>query len=398
MEYRIAKGWRIAAVVFSIMFIIGGLAFLLSPWYDHNMNKAPLVAILVGGAFIALGAAAWADTLKSKLTIDNYSITQEGAFKRKSLLLADIKGYRTEKDYIFLVPESGKGALKISNYVENKDELRAWIEGKYPDVDMLVVEEETKEILADENFGGTTEERQQLLANAKKTATIFNVASTIIIFWLFIYPKPYQLAWVMALLVAPASLYILWHFKGLVTVNDTKKSAYPSLLPILFLVCLLAGVRAIIDYDIYLYNNVWKYMVGVAAALTAATYSIAYTGHQKNINKKPIIFALAALFALYGYGATVFVNCHFDTKPPQVFTEPVTDMRVSHGKSTTYYITTAPWGQYTQPKEMSVAKSLYNSLQSGDSVNIYLRPGQLGIPWYFVERQTIIAPPTSLNK
>ena len=398
MEYRIAKGWRIAGVVFGILFIAGGLAFLLSPWYNDNMHKTPIVAIVAGAAFMALGAVAWVDTLKSKLTIDNVSITQEGAFQRKSLLLADIKGYRKEKDYLFLVPKSGKGALKISNYVERREELRAWIEGKYPDVDQLVVEEETKEILADENFGSTTEERQQLLANAKKTATIFNVTSTIIIFWLFIYPKPYQLAWVMALLVAPASLYILWRFKGLVTVNDTKKSAYPSMLPVLLFACLIVGVRALIDYDIYVYNNVWKYMLGIAAVLSAATYSIAYTGHQKDINKKPIIFALAALFAMYGYGATVFANCHFDASQPQVFTEPVTDMRVSHGKSTTYYITTAPWGQYTGPKEISVAKSLYQSLQPGDSVNIYLQPGRLGIPWYFVERQTIIAPPMPGNK
>jgi len=387
MEYRIAKGWRIAAVIFSILFITGGLAFLLSPWYDENMHKSPLVAILGGAAFIAMGVAAWADTLKSKLTIDNYSITQEGAFRRKSLLLADIKGYRKEKDYVFLVPKSGKGALQISKYVENLDDLKTWVEEKYPDVDQLVVEEETKEILADENFGGTTEERQQLLAQAKKMANIFNGASTVITFWLLFYPKPYHLAWVIALLVAPASLYILWRFKGLVTVNDTQKSAYPSMLPILLFSCLIVGVRALIDYDIYLYNNVWEYMVGITAALTGATYSIAYTGHQKNINKKPVIYALAVVFAAYGYGATVFTNCHFDASLPQVFTEPVTDMRVSHGKTTTYYITTAPWGRYIEPEEISVASSLYNTLQQGDSVNIYLQPGRLGIPWYFVERQ-----------
>jgi hypothetical protein len=180
---------------------------------------------------------------------------------------------------------------------------------------------------------------------------------------------------------------MLWHFKGLVTVNDTKKSAYPSMLPVLLFSALIVIARALIDYDLYLYTAAFKYAIGIGAALTAITYYIAYTGYQKNINKKPIIWALAVLFMIYGYGLTVFVNCYFDNTKADVFTESVTEMHVTSGKTTTYYITTTPWGHFTEPEEVSIPKSLYNSLQTGDSVNIYLQPGKLGIPWYFIRKQ-----------
>jgi len=62
-------------------------------------------------------------------------------------------------------------------------------------------------------------------------------------------------------------------------------------------------------------------------------------------------------------------------------------MRISKGKSTSYYITTTPWGRYTQPEEVRVSRSLYQGLQLGDSVNIYLQPGKLGIPWYFLDKK-----------
>jgi hypothetical protein len=398
MEYRISKGWRIAAVIFSLLFIFGGLAFLLSPWYDANMHKAPVLAILVGAAFMALGCVAWADTIKSRLIIDGTSITQEGVFRRKSLLLNDIKGYRKEKGYVFLVPKSNGKALQVSNYVENLTELKAWIEEKYPDADQLVVDDETKGILADEHFGVTEDERKYQLAQATQVSKVFNIIAIILPLWLLFYPTPYQLAWLLVLTLPPISLYIVWRYKGLVTVNDTKKSAYPSMLAALLVSCLMVGVRALIDYDVYLYNKVWPYTIGIAVALTTATWVIAYTGYQKNINKKPILFVLALLFAGYGYGATVFYNCHFDAAMPTVFTQQVTKMYTTSGKSTTYYITTGPWGRFPDEQNISVPKSLYNSLQAGDSVNIFLKQGKLGIPWYFVGKKETDPLPAEITK
>jgi hypothetical protein len=126
--------------------------------------------------------------------------------------------------------------------------LKQWVEDNYQDADNAVIEEETKEILADEHFGATEDERLTLLVKAKKVSFFFYIAAFAVSIWLLVYPKPYELLWYTALLMPPAGLYILWRFKGLITVNGDKKSAYPTLLPVFIYSPMLLTARAFIDY------------------------------------------------------------------------------------------------------------------------------------------------------
>jgi hypothetical protein len=67
-----------------------------------------------------------------------------------------------------------------------------------------------------------------------------------------------------------------------------------------------------------------------------------------------------------------------------VYPAAVTGQRVSHGRSTSYYLTLSPWGPMTGAFETSVGRRLYNAVNLGDTVEVSLHSGWLHIPWYQV--------------
>jgi len=385
MEYWISKGWRITGAVLCLLFIAGGIVIICIPFFKNGETN-PVLTTILGLVFIVIAALAWADTIKTKLTITGDSVEVLRAFSRRSLSLNEIKGYRKVKDVYMLIPGSGSKALRIPQYLENYASVKTWIEEKFKDVDAVQVEEETKEILSNDQFGFTVEDREAMLKKAKTIARIVNGAATGLAVWLLVYPTPYVPLMFAALILPVVALYIIWRFKGIVTVNDATKSAYPSMQVTLFFCCLLLFVRAMINYDLYAYQKLWQWVAVVTMVLSAAVYSIAFTGPHKTINKKPVFFLLVVLFAGYSYGAIIFANCHYDTSKAQVYKLPVIDKHISSGKAKTYYITTPAWGRFTGQQDISVAASVYESVSMNDTVNIYLLQGKLGIPWYFLDK------------
>ena len=58
----------------------------------------------------------------------------------------------------------------------------------------------------------------------------------------------------------------------------------------------------------------------------------------------------------------------------------------SSGKTTTYYLEAGAWGPRTIPEEVTVTEKLYEQTQPGDTVHAYLFPGQLGVPWFSIDK------------
>ena len=74
----------------------------------------------------------------------------------------------------------------------------------------------------------------------------------------------------------------------------------------------------------------------------------------------------------------------YDESNPETFQSKVLDKRISSGKTTTYYLKLTAWGGQTESDDVSVSEELYNYLEVDDNVNIYLKKGQLDIPWFIV--------------
>lgn len=87
----------------------------------------------------------------------------------------------------------------------------------------------------------------------------------------------------------------------------------------------------------------------------------------------------------YPYGLIVSVNGAFDGSEAQVFPVQVIGRWVSHGKSTAYHLSLAPWGPSLQPTDKVVSRSTYDSVARSNRVQVWLREGALGLPWYTVK-------------
>jgi hypothetical protein len=102
MEYRIAKGWRIFVIICGAGFLIAGLASLIHSFAVPRTGQKVLF-VLFGLIFGPISILMYLDVIKTRLLIDQYSLTMVRAFSSRTLLLNDIAGYRIgDKNIVYL--------------------------------------------------------------------------------------------------------------------------------------------------------------------------------------------------------------------------------------------------------------------------------------------------------
>jgi hypothetical protein len=181
------------------------------------------------------------------------------------------------------------------------------------------------------------------------------------------------------------AFYLLWHFKGLVTINADSHSAYPSLFFVLLASCLAAFVAALSIYKIHELSKSVTYLVVGTVALTLLLYCVVFAGARKRASKKAMLFAMALIFAAYSLGSTIFINCNYDASSPRLFRLPVVNKHVEQGKHTNYFITVTAWGHFNRQNDVNVSKEDFKKISIHDTISIYLFKGYLNIPWYRVK-------------
>ena len=63
------------------------------------------------------------------------------------------------------------------------------------------------------------------------------------------------------------------------------------------------------------------------------------------------------------------------------------DKRISKGRRhTSYYIKVMPWGHHYDTEEITVDYQKYNRVAVGETVEIDLKNGLFGIPWYYIDK------------
>jgi hypothetical protein len=87
---------------------------------------------------------------------------------------------------------------------------------------------------------------------------------------------------------------------------------------------------------------------------------------------------------LYGFGCVRNINCAFDNSEPKQINTKVADKQVEHGKSTTWTLKLMSWDDNPSTKNIEVSQSVYDQYQVGNNIDIYIKPGLLAIPWYYI--------------
>ncbi|GAA4348183.1 hypothetical protein GCM10023185_03850 [Hymenobacter saemangeumensis] len=385
--FATAKGWRIFLYV-----LLPPMAaiFLAMPLLAQNA-KEPSLGLTAFMAVLGIGMGGFfiyglLETVRWRLILGPEQLSQVGAFKTKTLAWDEVKGYRITQQYTFVVPkDKRKSTLKIGYTTERYVELQSWLARHFPNADVLEQEAAEKEALADHALGNSTEERSEQLARAAGTAKLLNIAGGLSAAWLIFFPRPYEWAVICALAVPLLAAAALWRHQGALRLNETTNSPYPSVLLAVLLPSLALSIRGLFDFEIVAYQQLWP-VVGRAAVSMALLLGL---GTREWLFRRQTAFAasltLVFMAALYGYGASTCINAAFDGQRGRVFHTQVLAKHSSSGKTTTYYLTVQPWGPFPEVADIQVAQEQYQLMRPGSVVDIRLRPGRLGVPWYAVE-------------
>lgn len=378
-----SKGYKAFCYFFALAAFAGAGFLFYHAGTSHQNHR--WLSIGIGILVIALGCYVIWEVRATLVTVDDYSVMMQSAFLTRSILLKDLEGYRVgEKDHFFLVPRTGK-QRQLTQGIERRGELIEWIKENYTDLDARDLEANAEELLGDERFGLTKEDREETLAKTKRFTRAANIVGVAVALWYYFYPVPYELAMAGAFLAPLVALYMCWRSNGLIKFYSTKTSPYPSLGTLIAGPIFAIGLKALLAYDIYAFPaKAWALMVGGIVALLLLVLVFAREAFASEKKKGGFIFVALVAAATYSYGTLIISNGHFDQGRGQEWPVKVTDKYETHGKSTSYYVKVSPWAEYDTSSAVKISSRFYDLVNTGDSIRVVLKPGKWGIPWYFL--------------
>ncbi|MEP4531635.1 MAG: hypothetical protein ABJ004_01025 [Cyclobacteriaceae bacterium] len=388
-EFKTAKGWSIFIYLFTPLLIALFVFLGVMPFTADEFSwllVLLLVPMSVGMTFFMIYGLI--STYKGKLIIQSDRVVEIGVFKNKELELSNIKGYRTDQNYTYLVPKNTDSKhIKVSQYIGNKAAFNQWLYTNFQDIDTIESAQDVEEILTNEEFGRTVEEREDKLKWARLVARTLNAIGSILAAVLFFYPRPYDVVTLIALIFPVFILASLHLFKGLIRIDQKNNSGYPSIIYGLIFPGMALALRSFMDFDILEYSNFWLPTIAVTVVTCLIMFSTTTELKFKKIADYVTVISILAFVFVYSYGGVINYNCIYDESQAEIYSSEVLDMRVSTGKTTSYYVELEPWGPVAEKEEVTVSESLYNRLEVGESVNIYLMNGKMNIPWFSVTEQ-----------
>lgn len=388
-EFKTAKGWSIFIYLFTplliALFVFLGIVPFMGDefiWWLALM----LVPMSIGMTLIMVYGLL--STFKGRLIIHSDRVVEIGVFKNKELELSNIKGYRTDQNYTHLIPKDADfKSIKVSQYIGNKNTFNQWLFRNFQDVDVIESAKEVEDILANKEFGRTTEEREGKLKRARIVARTLNTIGGLLAALLFFYPHPYEFVTLVALIFPSLILASLHFFKGLIRIDQKNNSGYPSIIYGLILPGMALALRSFIDFDILEYSNFWLPTISITVVTSLIMFSTTSEIKFKKAADYVTAFSLVSFVFVYSYGGIINYNCIYDDSQSEVYSSEILDMRISTGKTTSYYIELKPWGPVTEAEDVSISRELYERLEIGESVKIYLQNGKMNIPWFSVTKE-----------
>jgi hypothetical protein len=375
-EYTISAGFKIF-----YGFLAAGLAGFAV--YLFNMPRATgPVVLIIPVLFLAASVAILINIIKSKIIVSGDSISRVNIFKTTQLAIADIKGVRVGQKSIFIESKTSAPKITIANYSDyaDSDELTAWLKANFTDLNAEEYKDELQEILNDTSLGFTEEERQQQLTKAKTIAIAYSIGGVVVAVAGIL--KDIEALTLVTLLYPLLGIVIIATSKGLIKLISKKGSPYYHVLIGVEFPSVMLLIKSISDFHILQTANLW-----LPAILTGVIFGLAIKFADRTHNSIPIgsqIFILVLVGGMFGFGSILKINYYYDQSPETVYRATVLSHSISHGKSTTYYLSLSPWGPQIKESQISVSRHRYYQDSIGSTVSLHVKQGLLNIPWYTV--------------
>ena len=371
----------ILGVVMTLAALVGAFYSLKGSEVHDSAARILLGAVSFG--FVALGSLVVWSVLTSRLTLYADAIESKDLFSVRRLRREEIVGRRIlPTRYIstlVVVPRHPKRkSLKIAMILVTDEAFDEWFDS-LPDLDAADLAQSQREMTTP-GKAETQEDRSQKIAAARTTAKLLNGLTVVACAWAFFRPIPYE--WVVSVLafLPLISLFLLLRGKGVYQIEGRRNDARANLAIAFLAPGLILDVRAVRDIDLLRWQAVLipGIVAGIVLTIVAAKGDRGFT--KRRIGLLPIF-----LFGTwYCCSAIAEADAIFDQQPAQVFRTNIAEKHVSRGKSTTYHLRLDPWGPQDRTSSITVSRSFYESLEVGQAVCVWLKPGALKIPWYVV--------------
>lgn len=384
--FRLSKGWRAflrLSLLAAIVLCAGGpIQWLVT---TPEWSRPQLIALAIGMIIAGLTAVYLTRIARYQIELWPDRIRYQGAWIIRELHFIDVHGFRViPTQYVSSLAIFPKDKchkkIQLALTYENSALLLQWLNENLVNLDLEEHAAGIKEAAADETLGHSEEQRLDKLASARKWTRTLTFVTFIGCGWGFFMPHPYDFALGLLLVLPVLSLLLLVCHRGAVRFDANKNSAYPTVAIGFMMPPLVLMIRALMDWSILEWKEFWVPFSALGIALSIALWCT-----SADVRKKKAMIITGACFAfLYSYGAVIHLNCFYDGSTPFVYQCDVRDQRISRGKHTTHHFTLAPVVDGIPEREVEVPAEVYHRYQVGDTVQVQVRDGRLGIPWFFV--------------
>jgi hypothetical protein len=368
--------------------VLGGFA-AIGIWYFGTMHdvKRMSEAVLLMGLCVAFllfssyllvlilvsRVVLWPDRIEYREVFNTRQLSRDGIIGRR--LLKPSNGPST----LVLVPRDHLKKLKIGVMYNFDQAFWDWIDA-LPDLDNEDRRAAEQEILSNSEIGASTEDRIAALTLAKRVSMILTGVACALGIWAWIYARPHRLVVASLALLPWVAVLITMRSGGLFRIDSRKNDPHPTVaIPFL----MPGGVLTLLALS-EIHILLWKEALIVSVFLAAALATAAFVADRSMSSHKGTAVVILLLSGFYGYGASAEANAILDRSAVSSFQSQIIGRRISGGRSTTYYLKLNPWGPKRESDEVSISRSFYDSVHSGDTVCIALREGALHIRWYTV--------------
>lgn len=385
--YSAPTGVRIAVSTVAILGLGLGLFILGFPFFGEMVHKPIQLRFLLLAFGLALPGACFyllLSLFKSRFEIWPNKIRQVGVWREKEMRFEDIQGFRVMRtrnanDVVFVPKEPG---IQITfSGLSGQKEIKEWAGKKFKNLDLEDKDTQMRAVLQDDRLGSNEAERKEALRKARIFSTAMTAAGLAAGLGNIFLPAPsVPLEWLLITFPFLGLIGLVW-FKGALKIFQGRNSVYPSAdFAFVFPVAAL-GIGGLTDWHFVSWDHFplpavfFGGLLGAGLLLTAAS----------DIRERwSAGLGLLIICGIYGGAAAATLNALMDTSEPVSYQTTLTNKWISHGRSSSYHITLAPWGPVDQPKSLTVPYDFYNRFLAGDKVWVSLRAGAFHIPWYLV--------------
>ncbi|HWN74879.1 MAG TPA: hypothetical protein VNO13_03995 [Candidatus Udaeobacter sp.] len=384
--YQSSLGYRLVFVSFGLILAV---ASLLGVWYfatgrGATAAGATILLTLLCVCFFLLGTYLALAMLNGKVILTTDAIELRDPFFTKLMHRSQIAGWRViPTQYVSaleLIPrDPHTKKLNFALTIKLDEHFKAWL-GTLTNLDQQDRAESLAQFDAQLEPNLTKEEREERFSSAQRFAKFLTWASWLAAVMGWFYPRPYSLVILILAAVPPIAIYLGLRTKGVYQFDGKRNDARPSLAVPVIAPGLVLALRAISDLSFLR----WQQLLSPILIVTIAMAALIAAADPKTGKQRWSYLATLFLAVAYAGGVTAMADSLLDHSAPQILQAEVIHKRISSGRSTTWYLRLTPWGPPDHPAEVSVHSSLYNSVQPGQTVCVYLYPGALKIPWFEV--------------